>query len=623
MSPYRSAAPDTQLRNARRTWVRACALAQRLLKVRRLTEMWALSACTALLAVCALAFWLDAQRYDVLSIQAGRAAAIIVTAACVACLMWALLRPVRAGWLLTRIESEDASFDGLLVSAMELQDLPSEGAHQSEALTARLFEQAAVRIASDHPWQTRERRRCKQAGVVAVAPLLVAATLGMVGPDWLIMGVSLLINQTSATQAINPYSVTVEPGDVKLLEGDDLVIRAHSIGFSPDITEPGAVSLFVREHAQAPWQVREMNPDASGSGEGSDTGHTFHAILLSLSTGFQYRAEVEGLESPIHRVTVIPRPKLQKIGLDYRYPIHTGAAPKTVEDGGDIAAVKGTMVRVRVTADSPARAASLQFASAATVPLRLQDGEWVGTVQLSQNDSYRVELASALGGDLRAASREFSVQALVDTLPKVAIARPGKDAKVSSIEEVSIEVHASDDVAVRDLHLLMSVNGAPEQEVLIGGEASQIRNGIHTVYLEEMALNAGDLIAFHARARDSSVTARTVESDIFFLEVRPYERRYRRGGGGGGGGRGGANRSMLAAQQRTLVIALFKMVRDEPKLSEHQKVSQVETLTAAQLRIRERVEAITRRLGQRRVFDGEPGYQQMAKELPKASVAMA
>ena len=39
---------------------------------------------------------------------------------------------------------------------------------------------------------------------------------------------------------------------------------------------------------------------------------------------------------------------MQKLELEYHFPAYTGLEPRKVEDGGDIAVLNGTEVRVRV-----------------------------------------------------------------------------------------------------------------------------------------------------------------------------------------------------------------------------------------------------------------------------------
>src|SRR5690606_19229637 len=116
-------------------------------------------------------------------------------------------------------------------------------------------------------------------------------------------------------------------------------------------------------------------------------------------------------------------------------------------------------------------------------------------------------------------------------------------------DEVYLEAHATDDFGVRSLELVYSVNGGAEQVVPLyqARPMTEVSAG-HTFYLEELDLQAGDFIAYHARTVDVGPAPRkTVTSDMYFVEVRPFGVEYRQGeappGGGGGGGGGGQNAS--------------------------------------------------------------------------------
>ena len=50
-------------------------------------------------------------------------------------------------------------------------------------------------------------------------------------------------------------------------------------------------------------------------------------------------------------------------------------------------------------------------------------------------------------------------------MPTVHITKPGKDAKVSPIEEVGVAVTGEDEYPLQELDLHYSVNGAPEKVV--------------------------------------------------------------------------------------------------------------------------------------------------------------
>ncbi len=68
-------------------------------------------------------------------------------------------------------------------------------------------------------------------------------------------------------------------------------------------------------------------------------------------------------------------------------------------------------------------------------------------------------------------------------------------------------------------------------------ESARSLSGAYTFFLEEYNLKPGDFISYYAKARDASNES---TSDIYFIEVKPFEMEYKQaqqqGGGGGGGG---------------------------------------------------------------------------------------
>jgi hypothetical protein len=152
-----------------------------------------------------------------------------------------------------------------------------------------------------------------------------------------------------------------------------------------------------------------------------------------------------------------------------------------------------------------------------------------------------------------------------------------------------------------------------------------VAGGTHLLSLEGLSLSPGDLISYHARATDAANEPdRLVSTDLYFMDVRPYEQRYHRaaGGGGGGGGGGGAGNAELTAQQRSLVVALFKLERDREIMDKATFQERAATLEQAQARIRDRVEAVVRRIAPRAFISGNDGYRRMAEEMPRAARAM-
>ena len=62
-----------------------------------------------------------------------------------------------------------------------------------------------------------------------------------------------------------------------------------------------------------------------------------------------YYVEADGVKSPTFTMTVVELPAVTALEMEYVYPAYTGLAPQKVEVGGDVAAIAGTEVRVKIT----------------------------------------------------------------------------------------------------------------------------------------------------------------------------------------------------------------------------------------------------------------------------------
>ena len=121
-------------------------------------------------------------------------------------------------------------------------------------------------------------------------------------------------------------------------------------------------------------------------------------------------------------------------------------------------------------------------------------------------------------------SEDYFIEAREDQAPNVHIVHPRSDAKVSPIEEVTIEVNADDDFALDGMELHYSVNGAPEKTVsLLPNKGVKTASGKTMISLEDYKLQAGDVVSVYATAKDARNTART---DIMFIETQPFEKNY-------------------------------------------------------------------------------------------------
>ena len=295
--------------------------------------------------------------------------------------------------------------------------------------------------------------------------------------------------------------------------------------------------------------------------------------------------------------------------------------------------LRGTTVRLRVHSTMATKAGRIVRDDREHLPLTVNaDGTLSGTLQVKENGIYRIELATP-AGTLVSASPQYTIDVLTDESPSVAFQKPGRDLRATSLDEIFVEAGAEDDFGVRQLDLVYAVNGGPEKQVKLIGPAPSPRAEVsagHTFFLEELGLQPGDVVAYYARATDNDDVsgAKTVTSDIFFLQIQPFRKDYRaaesQAGGQQAGQRGNAGNndpSALSEQQRRIVSGTFNVVRDRAKAGEEKFKQDVVFLALTQGQLRERAEGLSAQI-KSRVAQAEPTMVKVAGALEEAAQAM-
>ncbi len=217
------------------------------------------------------------------------------------------------------------------------------------------------------------------------------------------------------------------------------------------------------------------------------------------------------------------------------------------------------------------------------------------TLRIVEDGSYRVALADREGlknpGDT-----EYFIRVLEDRPPDVHVVRPARDRAVTRLEEVEIEAEAEDDHGVDRLELVYAIRGGAERAIPLRIDAGRTAvNGRHTLYLEDLDVRPGDFVSYYVRARDVARGKRPseVRSDIFFLEVKPFEQEFALARSqGAGAGAGGGNRSIddLVAAQKEIIVATWKLDRRSQAASGAQSEKDIKAVGRAESELKTRVE---------------------------------
>ena len=139
----------------------------------------------------------------------------------------------------------------------------------------------------------------------------------------------------------------------------------------------------------------------------------------------------------MHKLTVVDVPYVQRLEIEYHFPAYTGLEPEKIEDGGDIAVLRGTEVRLHIFPTMKTKGGRIALnekdsvdAGAAAGRVRSPRRSW-----RRHDGFYKVEF-DAPNGERVVASPQYTIDVLADQPPSVSFNRPGRDTSVSPIEEV-------------------------------------------------------------------------------------------------------------------------------------------------------------------------------------------
>ena len=518
-----------------------------------------------------------------------------------------LIRRVDDEQVALYLEEHEPSLEATILAAVEAE----RGRDRYSPDLVRGLVHAAVeraRVVNDGR-RVDQQRLYRSGGVLAGVAVATIALLLLL-PAGMRHGLSALLRPVAGAAEVNPYSIDVTPGDVVIARGSDQLVTAVLGGFGS--TE---ATLFTRETEGEAFQRLTMLP---GTAEGS-----FELLLLNLAEGTDYFVEAQGTRSRMFRIDVADLPYVDRMRQELRFPAFTGLPDRVVEDGGDVAALTGTLVALEIHPTIPTTGGRLLVDGREPVDLEPgAEGTLTGQFTVVADGFYRIELA-APDGRLVEGSPRYTIDALEDQPPEVRVTKPGRDGNASPLEEVYFEAEALDDYGVARLSLLYSVNGSAPQAVrLFDGSSPPLAEASagHALYLEELDLEPGDLITYWATARDTGSRSKEVSSDIFFLTIRALGNEYRQADAppGGGGGMPAGPESSLSELQKQVVAATFNLERNRDRYSAQDFSENVVSVRLAQERVREQVETLVGRMVNRGLSAAQEEFRNIAEMLPAA-----
>jgi hypothetical protein len=570
------------------------------LRLMAITRGAALTAAAALIATLVLVLILNSLAFSEGSVTFGRFMLFLALAFALGFGVIAPLLRLNSRRAAGSAESQAPQFEQRLMTFAERKESPEKDPF------LELLAADTLKVARE-----AEPARLIPAGKLAGFAGLAVVAAGLLywltqAPGYMGHGASLLWAGTPK-EAQPFYSITVTPGDRRVRRRTDQLVTAQLMGFQTD-----RVRLMAQYKGTSKWEEVQMTPQPSGAG--------YEFLLAGLPETVTYYVQAGSIKSREHKLTVVDLPGIKKIKVAYKYPNWAGLREVSEEGGGDLRAVAGTEATVSILTDKPLADGMLVIDNQTKIKLEAGEGGWMkGRIQMDKDGIYHI--AAVDQGEQVRLSDDFFIEARQAMEPVVKISRPRGDARVSPIEEVSIEVDAEDDFGLNAVTLHYSVNGGQEKTVNVLPKPGMTSvQGKTMIAMEEFKLVPGDVVSVYATARDASQTART---DMVFIQAEPFEREYSQsqqmGGGGGGGEMEDQNK--ISQRQKEIIAATWNQIRDtsgnRAAASENARF-----LSEVQGKLRDQATSLARRMRSRELAGTNNEFRSFAQDMEKASVAM-
>ncbi len=513
------------------------------------------------------------------------------------------------------VDEHTPQLEQRLITSMEFDEKQPSG--DSLALVGRLWEDTLAQL---RILDTDRVSSIRSAWPAAVAAILVVAGLFLAirsSNEFSLAAMRVIMPwmQPQATATLS-VGLTVAPGTIKIQRGTDVMLIARVAN-----ADPKQVTVYLQTDS-VDWNPVPMTP------EGGE--NTYAYFLPAVEKDVSYYVDIGVKRSVQHRISVFDLPRVEQIDVDYVYPDYTGLKNKTVKGDGDVIAPQGTQVTLHAEFSKTVEKAAIHFGDGTRLDLAANGAAASGSFTVTKDTTYTIEVVDAEQMENEDAY-EYFVRSLPDAPPTVTLIRPGRDRRVMSLEEVSIAAAAEDDYGLTEFALNYMVGGGEKRQIDFlaepNGQLQVSIQGRTTLYLEDLEVEPGELVLYYLTARDNNRMRDVAEivSDIYFLEVVPTEEAFRRASqqAGGGGGAGGGRRpdSALIENQKNIIAATWKLLKQRKETSSAKFAENVTTITDSQRQVMERTKMSLRRLSERLSFS-DSSYQRAVEHLQQAVTHM-
>jgi hypothetical protein len=481
--------------------------------------VWALGAASAVLLVAA---WLDLLWE--LSPQWRMALVWIAATAGIVTAVYLAIKAVRFGQnkrLARRLDLVSGS-GGIVLTGMELDGavfrpgtccLPELSAGLARRAVAQAAETAGrILPSSAAPLKPVRRSLAAFTLMMGVVGLAAVCLPELVQIQW-----KRFFHPYNDVPPYSPTRFEVTPGNIAVIYGKELEIRAKTIGPALDQAE------LVIEKGSAAEPPLPMFPESGG---------TWRTVLAKVTEPADYFVRARRARSEKFHIRVITLPRIVNARLRIEYPAYSnrptyeGPLPKE-----GVAGLPGTKVTISIRSNRPLSGGNIGISAGgktAAVSMKTADSdaqEAVGAFKIASDGKFECRIID-VDGQTSEDSFSGGITLLADERPFVRLTQPPKTSLATPNAVLPVAMSADDDCGISRLELFRTLNESrylPEA-VKMPSRPPRRADSPFQLPLAEYGLQPGDVIKLFGRVEDNDPAgAKGAESTVAAVRIISQE----------------------------------------------------------------------------------------------------
>ncbi len=323
----------------------------------------------------------------------------------------------------------------------------------------------------------------------------------------------------------------ISPGNTEIERGSNLIIVARFPAGAPNEVVCTVNDLVSTEQESPNTEEPTLSNQRPMQAALDDL--EFSTYITNISQPFIYEIDYDGQKSESFHVEVFDYPGLITSDALLKQPGYTGQESRLIPDTRRISVAEGTTVTWQLTVNKSLESIVLtpEVGDPLSAQLKSADSNlWEVTATLTESTQWELTLRDA-SGRTNPDTLVLRAKVLPNQEAKIQLTAGG-DADVSPLEEYRIAAKISDDFTLQSAGITYQfASSEPVEKPLAVTESSKRVKIEELIDFEALAATPNQLLSYFVWADDidnQGILRRTM-SDIYFLEVRPFDEIYRQG----------------------------------------------------------------------------------------------